>query len=110
MLNNTETTMATYRIKNINGKAGGIWSREFATRDQAAEAIRASYSWDEVVLSSSYDSDEGPRNEDGDRAMTRCWNAYETQEECARDDDGAHAHARIIEVRDRQATKGHATC
>lgn len=73
----------TYRISLHDGQSlDGCHSR-----DAAAEAIRAYYQWPEVVLSESYQDDDGT-----------AWSAYATQEECDEDQEGAYA-PRIIRVR-----------
>lgn len=77
--------MATYKISNSNGKSGGVWSRSYSTRGEAARAIADGMGWDDVVLSHSFTSD----GDDGEDLTA--WCAYETQEECDADQDGARA-------------------
>lgn len=70
----------TFKITNTSGKSGGNWSREYETREDAAEAIRESMGWSSVVLSESFAVDDGT-----------AWCTYETQEECDADQEGAYA-------------------
>lgn len=71
----------TYKITNSNGMSGGVWSRTYDSRKAAARAIAQAYGWDEVVLSPSWEDDEG----------NACWSAYETRDECDADETGADA-------------------
>lgn len=73
--------MSTYTISNSNGMAGGVWSRTYESRKEARAAIAEAYGWDEVVLSPSWEDDDG----------LTCWSAYETQDECDADETGAQA-------------------
>ena len=75
-------TQTQYRISNAEGLTGGAWGATFATEDEAAEAIREAHGWDDVVVSESFAAGDG-----NDSAVC----AYETQEECDADEDGAHA-------------------
>lgn len=88
----TTTNKATYKIKNANGKTGRAWDRQYAAADDAAEAIRNAYGWDEVACSSWYT--------DRDRylGVERACSVYESEAERDRDADGAGA-PRIVEVK-----------
>ena len=97
MGNNTATI--TYTISNSNGLSGRDWDCEYATVEAAAEEIRRNYRWDDVVTSSWFADDDG----DGNHTSSCC--AYETQEECDRDDEGAHApritrHVEVVSAED----------
>lgn len=61
--------------------------RVYNSKADAGEAIRQAMGWDAVVLSGSYESNDG-----------EAWSAYETQEECDDDQDGARA-PRIVRLR-----------
>jgi hypothetical protein len=81
----------SYRIENTNGETGGRWALTYRSREDAAEAIRLARGWDEVVLSGPFtDTDRTDREVTG-------WCAYESQEECDRDGDGARA-PRVVEL------------
>lgn len=69
-----------YKISNPNGLNGRAWDLTYPTAEAAAEAIRFAYQWDGIVLSDWFADD------DGDSCC-----AYETEEQCRRDDTGAHA-------------------
>ncbi|UOF77332.1 hypothetical protein [Caudoviricetes sp.] len=71
----------TYKISNSNGMSGGVWGRVYESRESAAAAIAQAFGWAESVLSPSWSDDE----------ENKCWSAYETQEECDADDNGAMA-------------------
>jgi hypothetical protein len=87
-----EVATTTYKISNAEGRQGRAWTAEYATREEAAQAIRQAMGWDAVVLSGSYAVDAGS-----------AVSAYETQEECDADQTGAWA-PRIVEAREIQAT------
>lgn len=72
---------STYTIHNTNGTSGGPWTRLYATRDAAADALRQAMGWDAIVLSGSYDDTRG----------NATWHAYESQDECDADETGALA-------------------
>jgi hypothetical protein len=88
----TNQALTTYKISNSNGLSGVAWDHDYETQDEAAEAIRTAYGWDEVVLSDSYSVGNDYGTGDADAVS-----AYETQEECDADQDGAHA-PRIVEI------------
>lgn len=75
----------TYTISNSNGLNSGDWNAEYTSVAAAAEEIRRNYRWDNVVTSSWF----AETDEDGNHTSACC--AYETQEECDRDVEGAHA-------------------
>ena len=85
--------MATYRIENSNGKTGGVWTREFATKEDAVGAISKSYGWIESGVCS-----ESFPDLDREGIERKAWCVYENQSDCDRDGDGAHA-PRVIEIR-----------
>ena len=68
------------KITNTSGRSDRSWSRDYETREDAAEAIRNAMGWDSVVLSESFAVDD-----------TTGWCAYESQEECDADQEGAYA-------------------
>jgi hypothetical protein len=84
--------LRTYKISNSNGLSGPVWDADYTTQDRAAEAIRRAYRWDEVVLSDSYSV--GDDYGTGDASAV---SAYQTQQDCDADPDGAHA-PRIVEI------------
>lgn len=79
--------MTTYQIRNTEGRQGRAWTRTYDSLDEATEALRVELGWDGIVLSDSFATDLG---------SAVC--AYETQEECDADEEGAYA-PRIVEVR-----------
>lgn len=78
-----------YVISNTEGRRGGQWTQEFATKGEAALAVREAMGWDEIHLSDSFAADDDGR--DG-----RAWCCYPT--EAARDADAEGAHSpRVFE-------------
>ncbi|HEX9156006.1 MAG TPA: hypothetical protein VF819_10605 [Nitrospira sp.] len=73
-------TSKTYTISTTDGRQDRALGREYTTGDEAAEAIRRMMGWDEIYLSDSYAVDSGD-----------AVSAYETQEACDADEEGAHA-------------------
>ncbi len=59
----------TYKITNSNGMSGGVWSRGYDSRDDAASAIAGAMGWDDVVLSHSWGDDEEACDADDTGAM-----------------------------------------
>jgi hypothetical protein len=84
-------TMAKYRVQIDDGTdvtVEGMLS--------AQNTVRAAMCWSTLVLSAPYTVDGPEKASAGD--TRQAWSAYETQEECDADDDGADA-PRITEVR-----------
>jgi hypothetical protein len=74
--------MSTYTIRTAGSHQGRALDATYETQEDAAEALRVAMGWSEIHLSGSYAAGDGH-----DSAVS----AYETEEACERDQDGAHA-------------------
>jgi hypothetical protein len=75
----------TFTITNSNGLSGGLWNETYSSKEGAAEAIADCMAWDGFVLSESFSV------VDGNGVERTAWCAYESQEDCDNDPEGAHA-------------------
>jgi hypothetical protein len=79
-----------YIIKNTEGRTGGAWVDEFATKGEAGLAIREEMGWDDIEWSDSF----------GDTYCgcdVTAWSVYPTTEARDADDNGAYA-PRVIRL------------
>lgn len=76
------TGVKTYSIGYTHGRTD---KDRYASLEAASREVRRAMGWDEVVLSDSY------ADTDGNGYETTAWSAYESQERCDADSDGARA-------------------
>jgi hypothetical protein len=89
--------MAKYTIENSHGERGGMWSCDYDTLEAAKVGLRQAMGWGEIVLSHAYTHDADDNT---------AWSAYETQEDCDADDEGAHAPCIVRDdAADRRETR-----
>lgn len=93
---------ARYRIATPDGRlrasAGAATLKTYATREEAVDAVRRAYGWDEAHVSPDFATSE--RDEEGAAREVSAVCVYETAEERDADEEGAHA-PRVVETYER---------
>jgi hypothetical protein len=78
-----------YRITNSSGLTGQWWDIDYNSQGDAASALRLAMGWDDICLSDEFC--DGSYEDGGMWVEKDAVCAYETQEECNADGEGAYA-------------------